>query len=133
MPAAAESCDLQLEKAIVFEHVAHLVSEFLLLGDPDVLGHLHACDSVLFAVLWQVPHVHDIYSHLFLDSHFSRFIFDEICLFLAESDASRTHVLIFGRVVDQRAPTAAQIQVLHTLFHLHHLANLVELSLLCHF
>lgn len=129
LPGPPQTRDLQLEQTVVVQHVLHLVTEPLLVGDPDVLAHFHATYSVLFLV-WQIPSVHDVDTHFALYPQFDGFALDEVGLFLAEGHTRGSHVVVLCRVVDQSTPAAPKVQMLQPRLHLHHLADLVQLPLL---
>src|SRR5437762_835545 len=48
MIAGAESCDLQIEKSVVFQKSGDLIHEFLEMLDADMLCHFQAGDLIVF-------------------------------------------------------------------------------------
>lgn len=111
LPRLAQTGDLQEEDTVIIQHVVHLHQELLEVPHTDVLSHLQASDLLVAAgnpgriTVVQAQNA----ALRLVNASLAQSVVAPFGLVAAQGDTRRVRTVVHRGVLDQRAPTAAQV------------------------
>ena len=129
LEGAAEAGNLEVEGAVILKKLPDLAKELLEVLDADVLGHLEAGNLVKLLV-GNVAVVHAEEADVLLGPVLLRHAGAVPHLVLCKGDAGRGGAKVLGSIVDESAPTAANVEMPLSLLELDVVAHQIHLVVL---